>query len=483
MLVVISDLHLIDGTAAAHNVSPAAFESVLFSHIVALARHKGARELTLVLLGDILDPIRTTRWFEDAGVPVPLDERPWGSGGVADAVAPRPGSPTEARSLAILGALPADGRRESVPRDTILYQNWDTLAFLRELPASLRAELGRDLPVEVVFVPGNHDRLAWVYDGVRDRVRALLGATIAPHTVIGDPEGQWAFPTAFHAPRYGLLCRHGHQHDPWNFLGAAPDDIAGHRHPTLGEVFAAEFVVRLPMAMAARRAEVPAITDAVLAGLREVDNLRPASAVGPWLADQMIHDLDGAARRAFDDVLRSVVRELVALDLPDALSRQAGGWQRLRTLLRRDWFGPMALASLPSLARLQLLPRAIGHRGRGATSMEAFARAAWQEPALRDARAARFVAYGHTHVPAVLPLGELRGEEAVYVNTGTWRDRIFPSPLRGDAKRFVQVRQLTFAAFFLPEEDARDKQPGTLSFEVWTGNKKKAYVGGVVAGA
>lgn len=487
MLVVISDLHLVDGTAGSHNVSPAAFEGVFLAHLAALARQKGARELTLVLLGDILDLVRTTRWLESGGREVPAGERPWGRAGFAEALAPPGGSATERRALDILGALPADGRRESVPRDTILHQNWAVLAFLRSLPERMAAELGWALPVEVVYVPGNHDRLAWVYEGVRDCVRALLGATIAPHTVEGDPAGRWSFPTAFHAPRYGLVCRHGHHADRLNFAARdpeaahGPDAALAHRLPALGEVIAGEIAVRLPMAMAARRARVPAITDGVLAVLREVDNLRPSSAMAAWLADAMLHDLDGAARRALDDALREIAGRLADLDLPDALRSQAKGWDRLRSLLRRPALRGAALTALPALARSRLAGRTLGRRA-AHVAHAAHARAAWREPALRDGRGARFVAYGHTHVPAVLPLGMLRGEEALYVNTGTWRDRIVPSPLGGDAQRFVQVRQLTYAAYFLPEEDAREKAPGTLSVEVWTGSKKKAYATAAAAG-
>src|SRR6266571_2617239 len=73
MLIVISDLHLMDGTAGAHHVTPGIFRSTMVD-LAAHAREAQATEITFLILGDLFDLYRTERWFE-----YPLEQRPWGS--------------------------------------------------------------------------------------------------------------------------------------------------------------------------------------------------------------------------------------------------------------------------------------------------------------------------------------------------------------------------------------------------------------------
>ncbi|MEP7220973.1 MAG: hypothetical protein ABI876_18755, partial [Bacteroidota bacterium] len=224
MLVVISDLHFLDESAGRHNPAAGAFERIFFPHIVSLARSRGARELKLLLLGDTFDFIRTEHWFRD-----PLEDRPWGRNGLADIPLPRPGSATERRALSILGTLPADGKKESVPEDTILHRNWESLRFFREFPDRLRAELGApDLPVEVILMPGNHDRIINLYPSVRDAVRDILGVTVARGTVEGNPDGEWWYLNEYLDEAHGVFARHGQQFDFWNYGGGADLSRRGH---------------------------------------------------------------------------------------------------------------------------------------------------------------------------------------------------------------------------------------------------------------
>src|SRR5437016_5721665 len=115
MLVIISDLHLCDGTAYPQNVTPSSF-GLLQSDIYGLAKRYRAKNLDLVFLGDVFDLLRTERWFEDAaGATVPLAERPWGADGAIDGQ--KPPEPTLARARAIL--------------DGIIARNVEVLAALR----------------------------------------------------------------------------------------------------------------------------------------------------------------------------------------------------------------------------------------------------------------------------------------------------------------------------------------------------------------
>ena len=114
MLVVISDLHFVDGTSGDHNLPTDAFESVFLSDVIALARTRQATELKLLLLGDIPDLIRSEQWFLEQP-----EDRPWGANGLQDLAERNPDSRTEERCLEILGRFPADGHKSSVPRNTM----------------------------------------------------------------------------------------------------------------------------------------------------------------------------------------------------------------------------------------------------------------------------------------------------------------------------------------------------------------------------
>ena len=75
MLVFISDLHFVDGSAEEQNFSYRALE-YFFDDLAAIATKpsNNIKEIKLVLLGDIFDLLRTENWFG-----YPADERPWGT--------------------------------------------------------------------------------------------------------------------------------------------------------------------------------------------------------------------------------------------------------------------------------------------------------------------------------------------------------------------------------------------------------------------
>lgn len=44
-----------------------------------------------------------------------------------------------------------------------------------------------------------------------------------------------------------------------------------------------------------------------------------------------------------------------------------------------------------------------------------------------------------------------------------------------EAPDFIGLNQMTYSIFYREDEDMHDKKPGTVSFDVWTGTKNKAY--------
>lgn len=473
MFVVLSDLHLTDGTAGRHNPPSDAFTDLLCTDLLSLARERGADEVKLLLLGDIVDLVRTTQWFQED-----VADRPWGSRGLADVEQPRPGSRTEARCLRILGSLPADGKRTSVPEDTILYQNWDTLAFFRTLGERVRAELGEDLPVQTIYVPGNHDRLCNLYPSVRDAIRALFGITVTPETVQGDPGSDagraWWYRYDLLDARYGLYARHGHQYDPWNFGG--PDHTRrGHLQVPIGDVIACEFAVKLPARLEAMsRDPHTAITPALAEKVQDMDLVRPLSSLAEWFYYRVREEDRGPVRAALDGAFDEVIRELLDLAFVQRWrSPSPYADEAVRALSSRF------LRWLPStlLGRLDaedLLPLFVGRAASPkAPDRDPLIRAAYDEQIWKEHPEVRHILYGHTHVPLVQPLDHREGQDVFYLNAGTWRPGVYRTAAFDRAMDFVKLRRMTYTLFYHAGEDVRGKAPGTVSFDTWTGHRKK----------
>ena len=470
MLVVLSDLHLTDGTAGKHNPPGDAFTDLFWTDLIGLARDRGADEVKLLLLGDVVDLVRTTQWFrEDAA------DRPWGEHGLADVERPRPGSRTETRCLRILGRLPGGGGKADVPEDTILHQNWETLAFFRTLGERVRAELGRDLPVQIIYVPGNHDRLSNLYPQVRDAVRELFGIAVTPQTVAGDPDGAWWYRYDVLDERYGLYARHGHQYDPWNFGGGTDHTRRGHLQVPIGDVVACEFAVKLPHRLEAmsRDPHTP-ITPALAEKVQDMDLVRPLSSLAEWFYYRIRDEDRGRVREALDRAFDETVGELLALPFvqrwrsPDLYVDEA-----VRALGSRPlrWL-PGAL--LDRLDAEDLLPLFVGRAASPkAPERDPLLRAAYDEEVWKANGRVHHVLYGHTHVPLVQPLDRREGQDVFYLNTGTWRPGVYRTAAFDHAMDFVKLRRMTYTAFYHADEDVRGKAPGTVSFDTWTGHRKK----------
>ena len=61
MLVFISDLHFVDGSAGTHNIKPKAFDYFFedLNEIIADPTNNAIKEVKIVFLGDIFDLLRT----------------------------------------------------------------------------------------------------------------------------------------------------------------------------------------------------------------------------------------------------------------------------------------------------------------------------------------------------------------------------------------------------------------------------------------
>jgi UDP-2,3-diacylglucosamine pyrophosphatase LpxH len=464
MLAIISDLHFCDGTATEKNVNPKAFELALgeiytLAAEVARKRDRPTR-LDLVLLGDVFDLLRTERWFEDRdGVPVPLSERPWGS----------------VKALDRAVAAPAVIARASLILDEILTENAAALGMLRgeSAPPPTGVEVRR------LYLPGNHDRL-YLHDAtIAARIRAALGAV--------DPAGLEAegiFPRRLEMSRYGLLARHGHEWDEWNFesfrAGAAPAEYADQDYlPTpIGDPIATELAARLPYEIRGRLADSKRVTpeerEHIYHRMQRIEDVRPLLASFQW-AYYEADRLDGTMGLASAAEVRQVVDATVK-DLADRFRNLDffKAWVDKHNRALRIDSADLLKAALYGLSRVSFASGLrVANRFEGLLSRSEPRDTCRQGAAREDLRTVgrrglRFVAYGHTHSPLEVALAASNGTSNVYLNSGTFRQGVF----RTDDKRgFIGWERLTFLCFFAEDEveAGGDQARFGPSFTTWTG--------------
>ncbi len=182
MLVIISDLHLTDGTSG-ETIRPHGFK--IFRERLRDAAYEASwrkggtyrpiEELHLILLGDILDVIRSTKWLEGPGV------RPWDDSQSAAFVAMVKNIneailKQNAESLDVLRSL-NDGKTTTLPPATA-----------EGRPAKVGYEPGAvgRVPVEVKihYLVGNHDWFYHLpgaaYNSIRQSVVDALGLANSP---------------------------------------------------------------------------------------------------------------------------------------------------------------------------------------------------------------------------------------------------------------------------------------------------------------
>jgi len=246
MLVFISDLHFIDGSAGEHNIPPRAFE-YFFEDLVAITQKPSnrIRELKIVLLGDVFDLLRTESWFK-----YPEEERPWGTDEAA----------IEAHAGEIL--------------DAVMAANQAALEIIRgELPA-LKGKCRLRDDARLIYLPGNHDRLVNKYQGLRVKICEALG----PHLAWPDPAD--LFPHSHADLAYGVFARHGQEYDDLNYEKVGSFEEADYLEVPIGDPITTELLARLPYELdltLAARGLPEEQRKIVKRNFQQIDNVRPCS--------------------------------------------------------------------------------------------------------------------------------------------------------------------------------------------------------------
>jgi UDP-2,3-diacylglucosamine pyrophosphatase LpxH len=431
MLVIISDLHFVDGSAGEHNLSHRAFE-YFFEDVAAIVAKpsNNIEEIKIVLLGDTFDLLRTEGWFD-----YPVEERPWGDKDAA----------IEVHALTLLDAI------------TDHPENRQTFKVIRQGVADLKGKCRLDSGARLFYVPGNHDRLCNRTPRLRQKVCDCLGIPAAWH----DPAD--LFPHTYEDLAYGVFARHGHEYDKFNYEGGTAYSPADYQRVPIGDPITTELVARLPYTLARRLGNAPD-KPTIIRNFQEIENVRPLSAVIEWLLYQVRQDR--RLKEIIEDSVQEVVDHFDSLDFVKNWYARHDQWT--------DWRDEAdKIQAFLFLLRHFKLYRTeklwdLSMQAKDYFVKDDLLEAAPQEYLHLDSRV-RYVVYGHTHDPLESPVRSLPDSpaplEQVYLNTGTWRGRYYKAT-QDDS--FIAWKNMTYVIFY---QEGERGTPFPV-FETWTGALK-----------
>ncbi len=451
MLVAISDIHLTDGSTSS-NVHPGAFQNILLPEIVSNAASKGAQEVNVVLMGDILDLMRTDYWTGR----VPWNDRPW-NGVLDNETGMNKNTATiEGHYNSVLGGILNDPSGAAF------------CGALKSIKPELSKELQKDIPVKVTYVVGNHDRAFNAFPSLQAAVKNQFSNV-----------DSFTFQTSMTDLDYGVHIRHGHEWDEHNHgfdfyqllnretaLPGGRFDDKCYSVQTIGEVVTSELMAGLIW----RLKQNNDFPDEFVERVREVNNVRPMTDVFLWLEWFGRRQLSNPAhKQALLDELIASIESVLATEL-------AKKW---------DDITPDLIVSGDLTDRLSLLTKILRHStfdslkadarvfevfgGIFGSSKDDYVEGAKKEYKAGLSKAVQYVLYGHTHdARQDFFSGDIDGRTSMYINTGTY----LPLIQRADGSGFCSAYRMTMAFFYRGDEDANGKK--SPSMELWNGIKRKA---------
>ncbi|MEC4684338.1 MAG: hypothetical protein VST71_01215 [Nitrospirota bacterium] len=433
MLIFISDLHFVDGSAGEHNVPADAFR-IFFEDIkgaVDWMTKKGrpVEEIKIVFLGDIFDLLRTEMWFKHKGRKIPVSKRPWGND--------EKGIETHANTIF----------------DEIIKKNQQTFNLLK---GELKEEF--DLPVEPerIYIPGNHDRLCNKYKSLRKKVSKWLRI----------PSRNIPFEHCFEDISYGVFARHGHEYDKFNYEGGVSYNHEDYMRMPIGDPITTELIAKLPWKIMNRK-EIKKLPKkeqhALKRNLQEIENVRPFSATLEWLLYQVKRNL--SLKEVIEDAVDEVIREFNDLEFVKKWYDHHDKWYDFLDEADKIQSALYLLEKFKIFPLEKLMP--LLEKVKNSLVGDDLLEAAPKEYLHLDSQI-RYIVYGHTHEPLQAPIRVIEGpapKEQVYLNTGTWRTRYRKSK---EGLGFIGWKTLTYTIFYRKEERKKDFP----AFETWTGTLK-----------
>lgn len=426
MLIVMSDLHFadsssnsLDGYVFNHNL-PAEVYTSFFKEIADFIRDSEIEKIDLVLAGDIFEITRSALWHTGHLRPYLHNDE------IVE------GSEAEAKVLEIIEAINQDERVLA------------SLSVFRNLSSFLQK------PVQIHFVPGNHDRLTNTSPRIRNRVQELLGLQV----------DQKYFDNQYIHYNNGtplVLVRHGHEYDKSNFSADLHTwseiptfiDKSYYDKPVLGDIVTTEVAAKLLLLFREHYSDATIVADddlmLIYQRLIDFDNVRPSNALINFL-----FSTPGLSKK---EVWRFI--EPVMLKLLDEIGTSG---DIVPNLLNLGQLTGVSAVTLKSLLRTRLwkygmpfwviktLLNPISRRSKINDNLDLILR---EESFKNDESTIKCLVCGHSHHPLVELLEVENGSEKYFINSGTFRNVITSTP---SLSRFGRLRSKARVLIFTEKE-------------------------------
>jgi UDP-2,3-diacylglucosamine pyrophosphatase LpxH len=391
MHVFVSDLHM-DDTETSGSVSDTDL-TAFAARLERLATEK-EKKITLVFVGDVLELLRSSKW--------------------------------EALWTNFNKTAPWSG----MGRGFVNFRNGHAESCAVEIAEAIRAryvgfsaklkELVHSETIKTEYIFGNHDYMVQLSQILREIVVDILALSHDP---------KQPFQPTYWDEHSSVFATHGHAADPVNWHR----EVDGYW--ALGDAIVLRIVNRFATAACKELSLSVAVETGQL--LQQIDNIEPIADIPVyirWLAERSLAIRD--QRETIEKVWKQVVEEFLEIkEFKDRDGYGAGPYQAVRRIFELSTH--IGLATL--VADRQKLFSSAGTAYLHAASREAN----------KQHQKFRFILFGHTHEPMLVPLGETGGRTSFYVNTGCWRTMVSRTSVKAPGP-FVRRR---VASYFVVDED------------------------------
>jgi UDP-2,3-diacylglucosamine pyrophosphatase LpxH len=431
MLVILSDVHLTDGSSGT-TINPEAFQKfgkILLDILGDTPRGERIKEIELVLLGDIFDVIRSNLWLCRENHPLENPIRPW----------------SDPRAKDKLGCTLEDYTERIVTRIICRKNNIEAMGYLKEFQEECQK---RKVKVILSYVIGNHDWLINRYPSTRLAIAKFLEMPGWEHYA------EHPFPLDKEFPDYGVMIRHGDCYDSLNY-----DRKQGRDASSIGDALVIDLLNHFPEEVRTRLQLSK--RHKLYLQLKEIDNVRPLLEIPAWIKGVCRHfpsDIEHAVHGIWNDLVQQFFQVPFVQDFVRS--------HRMLGLLLQVALRLTADSSFGGLAKF-FAKKTIRRWYQKTDDYKSYA---LEETALRNDRV-KYVVYGHTHTAEQVPLdivpiknaAQEPGLEKLYFNSGTWRKVYEHTAFDWLNYEFIGWHVLTFLIFYQNHEKKQDR-----NYEVWS---------------